>query len=127
MNNLYLYRLAGTTRQRFLPWDKDSTFLQADFPVVSRLDDNVRSRPLLAFDDVRALYFDTLAACARAAAEEDWLLNEIIRSAALIADAAHQDTRKLFTNDEFDAGVEFVRAFAIERPPFVLTSLAAVR
>jgi len=127
MNNLYMYRLAGTTRQRFLPWDKDNTFLQIDFPILSRIDDNQLSRQLLAFEDLRTRYLDTLAACARAAADEDWLLNEITRSSALIADAAHQDTRKLFSNEEFDAGVEFVKAFAAERPPFVLASLAGVR
>jgi len=127
MNNLYMYRFTGTTRQRFLPWDKDNTFLQIDFPILSRLDDNALSRQLLAFEDLRAQYLDTLAACARAAAEEDWLLNEITRSSALIADAAHQDTRKLFSNEEFDAGVEFVKAFAAQRSPFVLSSLAGVR
>ena len=127
MNNLYMYRLAGTTRQRFLPWDKDNTFLQIDFPILSRIDDNQLSRQLLAFEDLRAQYLETLAACARAAADEDWLQNEIARSSALIADAAHQDTRKLFSNEEFDAGVEFVKAFAAERPPFVLSSLAGVR
>ena len=127
MNNLYMYRLAGTTRQRFLPWDKDNTFLQIDFPILSRIDDNQLSRQLLAFEDLRTRYLDTLAACARAAVDEDWLLNEITRSSALIADAAHQDTRKLFSNEEFDAGVEFVKAFAAERPPFVLASLAGVR
>lgn len=127
MNNLYMYRFTDTTRQRFLPWDKDNTFLQIDFPILSRLDDNALSRQLLAFEDLRAQYLDTLATCARAAAEEDWLLNEITRSSALIADAAHQDTHKLFSNEEFDAGVEFVKAFAAQRSPFVLSSLTGVR
>lgn len=127
MNNLYLYRLAGTTAHRLLPWDKDNTFLQTDFPILSRVDDNVLSRQLLAFDELRALYLDTLDRAARAAADGDWLFNEIASSAALIADAAHQDTRKFSTNEEFDAGVEFVKGFAVQRPPFVLSSVAAVR
>jgi spore coat protein CotH len=127
MNNLYMYRLAGTTRHRFLPWDKDNTFLQTDFPILSRLDDNVLSRQLLAFEDLRALYLETLDRCARVAAEEAWLLNEVTRSSALIADAARQDTRKFSSNAEFDAGVEFVKAFAAERPAFVLASLAGLR
>jgi spore coat protein CotH len=127
MNNLYMYRLAGTTRHRFLPWDKDNTFLQTDFPILSRLDDNVLSRQLLAFEDLRALYLETLDRCARAAAENDWLMNEVATSAALVAEAARQDTRKFFSNEEFDAGVEFVKAFAAARPGFVLSSLATVR
>jgi len=127
MNNLYMYRLAGTTRHRFLPWDKDNTFLQTDFPILSRLDDNVLSRQLLAFEDLRALYLETLDRCARAASENDWLMNEVATSAALVAEAAHQDTRKFFSNEEFDAGVEFVKAFAAARPGFVLSALATVR
>ena len=127
MNNLYMYRQAGTTRHRFLPWDKDNTFLQTDFPILSRLDDNVLSRQLLAFEDLRALYLATLDRCARAAAENDWLMNEIATAAALIADSARQDTRKIFSNEEFDAGVEFVKAFAAERPGFVLAALSTVR
>jgi spore coat protein CotH len=127
MNNFYVYRLAGTTRHRLLPWDKDNTFLQVDFPIVNRVDDNVLSRQLLAFEDLRALYFETLDRCARAAAEEEWLLNEITRSTSLIADAAHQDPRKFSTNDEFDAGVEYLKSFAAQRPTFVLTSLAGLR
>jgi spore coat protein CotH len=127
MNNLYMYRLAGTTRHRLLPWDKDNAFLQTDFPILSRIDDNALSRQLLAYDDLRALYLDTLDRCARVAADADWLFNEIAASAALIADPAHQDTRKFFSNEEFDAAVEFLKAFAVERPGFVLSSLAAVR
>jgi spore coat protein CotH len=127
MNNLYVYRMAGTTRHRLLPWDRDNTFLQIDFPILSRLDDNALSRQLFALEDLRALYLDTLDRCARAAADEEWLLNEIARSAALIAEAAHQDTRKFFTNDEFDAAVEFLETFAAQRSAFVLASLAGVR
>jgi spore coat protein H len=127
MNNFYLYRLAGTTQQRLLPWDKDNTFLQTDFAITQRIDDNVLSRQLLADPGLRAIYFDTLDRCARAAADGDWLFNEIATSAALIADAAHQDTRKFFSNEAFDAGIEFLKGFALERPGFVLASLAGVR
>jgi spore coat protein CotH len=127
MNNFYLYRFAGTMRQRILPWDKDNTFLQADFPITSRLDDNVLSRRLMADDELRALYFATLEQCARAAVEDDWLVSEVARSAALIADAAHADTRKLFSNDEFDAGVAFLNEFAAQRPAFVAAAVAAAR
>ena len=127
MNNFYLYRFAGTTRQRLLPWDKDNTFLQTDFPITNRLEDNVLSRRLLAYDDLRTLYLDTLDQCARAAVEDDWLVSEINRSTTLIADAAHADTRKLFSNDQFDAGVGFLNEFAALRPGFVAAAVAAAR
>ncbi len=127
MNNFYLYRFAGTTRQQILPWDKDNTFLQTDFPIASRLDENVLTRGLLAYDDLRAVYIYTLDQCALSAVEDDWLVSEVARSAALIADAAHADTRKLFSNDEFDAGVAFLNEFAAQRPAFVAAAVAAAR
>jgi len=127
LQNFYLYRFNGTTRQRLLPWDKDNTFLQTDFPITNRLDDNVLSRRLMAYDDLRALYFDTLEECARAAVEDDWLVSEVARAAALIADAAHADTRKLFSNDDFDAGVGFLNEFAALRPAFVAAAVPAAR
>jgi hypothetical protein len=65
------------------------------------VDDNVLSQRLLAFDDLRALYLDTLDRCARAAEEDGWLLAEVTRSASLVDAAAREDTRKLFANDAF--------------------------
>lgn len=54
-------------------------------------------------------------------------MSEIARSAALIADAAHADTRKLFSNDDFDAGVAILNEFAALRPGFVAAAVAAAR
>ena len=127
MNNFYLYRFNGTTRHQFLPWDKDNTFLQADYPITHRIDDNVLSRRIMADEELRALYFDTLEQCARAAVEDDWLAGEIARSTALISEAAHADTRKLFSNDDFDAGVLFLNEFAALRPGFVAAAVAVER
>jgi hypothetical protein len=102
-----------------IPWDKDNTFLQADMPIFNRVDDNVISQRLLEYEDLRALYLDTLDRCARAAEEDGWLLAEVTRSASLVDAAAREDTRKLFANDAFDAGVEFMKEFAAGRPAFV--------
>jgi hypothetical protein len=73
------------------------------------------------------LYFDTLERCARAAVEDDWLAREIARSTALVSEAAHADTRKLFSNDDFDAGVLFLNEFAALRPGFVAAAVAVAR
>ena len=39
MNNFYLYRFAAPAASVLIAWDKDSTFLQTDFPIASRLDE----------------------------------------------------------------------------------------
>ena len=41
MNNFFLYRPAGSKRHRFLPWDKDNSFLSPDYSIFERADENV--------------------------------------------------------------------------------------
>ena len=56
MNNFFLYRQPDTTRHRFLPWDKDNTFLVADFSIFQWSDDNILFRRAFAYPDLRELY-----------------------------------------------------------------------
>ncbi len=68
MNNFFLYRSAGTKRHRFLPWDKDSSFLLLDSSIFQRADENVIFRRAFAYADLRELYFQVLESAARSAA-----------------------------------------------------------
>ena len=58
---------------------------------------------------------------------EDWLATRIERQVSLIGDAAHDDPRKQFSNEEFDLQIEFLREFATHPPAFVLAEVAALR
>jgi spore coat protein CotH len=127
LNNFYLYRMAETTRHRFIPWDKDSTFFSPGFTIMSRVDENVLSRKALAFPDLRELYIQTLEAAARSASEDSWLENEIGRIANLVAVAVEQDTRKPFSTEAFFESVESLKDFARRRPAFVTEEVAAAR
>jgi spore coat protein CotH len=127
MNNFYLYRPAGNTRHRVVPWDKDRAFLAIEKPLLDRADENVLIRRALSYPDLRALYFQVLEQSARAAADDDWLAAEIDRRASLIAEAARGDALKQHTNEEFDQEVEFLREFARRRPSFVLREVASLR
>ena len=55
MNNFFLYRLPDTTRHRLLPWDKDNSFLVADFSIFQWSDDNILFRRAFAYPDLREL------------------------------------------------------------------------
>jgi spore coat protein CotH len=110
-----------------VPWDKDNAFLDAQFPIFQRVDENVIARRALAFEDLRTRYLDVLEQCARVALSEDWLIQEVDRLAALVTDAVHADPRKPFTNDAFTEAVAFMRDFARRRPAFVLAEVAASR
>ena len=68
-------------------------------------------------------YLQAVAACAHAAAAEDWLEGELMRRAALIREAVIEDPRKPFTVDDFDAQVAFLQEFARRRPGIVLAEV----
>ena len=53
MNNFYLYRLSGTNRHRFIPWDKDSSFLLLGFPILTRMEQNVVLQKAMGYADLR--------------------------------------------------------------------------
>ena len=127
MNNFYLYRDAGTARHHVVPWDRDNAFQSIDSSIFLRADQNVILRRALAFDDLRTLYLDVLEGCARAALEDDPLGAQIERLAALIERAALDDPKKQFSNELFAQQIEFLRAFARERPGFVLREVARAR
>jgi spore coat protein CotH len=127
MNNFYLYRSSGSTRHRPFPWDKDVAFDRFDHPILLHADENVIFQRAFEREDLRTLFFDVLERCARTSQEDDWLVTEIDRNAALIAEAAHKDPGKQFSNDDFDAGIEFLRDVARRRPAFLLQEIAAAR
>jgi spore coat protein CotH len=127
MNNFYVYRPSGSTRHRFLPWDRDNAFQAADSSILTRTNENVLMRRLLEHPDLRALYFQLLETCARAASEGGWLEQEIVTRANLIRAAAYADDRKSFTNDAFESQIAFLQAFAQNRPGFVLAEVARLR
>jgi spore coat protein CotH len=126
MNNFYLYRGPGSTRHRLFVWDKDNAFLALDAPIPVE-SANVVFQRAMTYPDLRETYFRTLEECARIARADDFLALEIDRLAALIGDAARQDARKQFDNDQFDAAVEFLREFAARRPEQVLDEVARIR
>jgi spore coat protein CotH len=127
MSNFYLYRPIDSTVQQLIPWDKDLALADAESSVLLRADENEVFRRLLAFTDLRTLYFDTLEACARSAQEDGWLAGEIAGAAALIEADAHADPLKPVSNDEFDAAVSELMAFGRRRPAAVIEEVARIR
>ena len=127
MNNFYLYRNADTKRHRFLPWDKDNSFLVVDYSIFQRADENVLFRRAFAYADLRELYFQVLESAARSAAEDGWLEAEVGRLAEQIAETVAQDTRKPFSTDAFFESVEFLKQFAQQRSKLVLEQVADAR
>ncbi|MEO7275197.1 MAG: CotH kinase family protein [Vicinamibacterales bacterium] len=118
---------AGPVAMAAPPWDKDRTFSEYDSSVAAGVDTNVILRRALAYPDLKTLYLDTLAACARSAATQFWLEREIVRYLQLIAAAAIEDTSKPYSNEEVTSAVSYLRTFARRRTPFVLQEVARLR
>ena len=128
MNNFYLYREPNSTKHRFFVWDKDQAFqFRADLAPVQVTDANVLFRRAMGYSDVRETYLAALEECARIAASEDFMLPELERVVALIADAVRTDTKKQWDNERWDLAVQFMREFAAQRSSFVLAEVARIR
>jgi hypothetical protein len=127
MNNFFVYRPTGSTRHSFLPWDRDSSFQAIDSSVMLRADENVLFRRLLEYPDLRTFYLQVLETCAGVASQNGWLEHEVVTRADLIRAAAYADSRKSYTNEEFEGGIAFLQTFARTRPGVVLAEVERLK
>lgn len=127
MNNFFVYRRDGSTRLQVLPWDRDNAMLYPDAPIFFHNDEYALVRRALSYSDLRDQYLTVLENCVQSAMQDGWMEQEAAKTAALIAAAAHDDTRKPYTNDEFDAEVQFIKDWVSLRPSQVLLQVAKAR
>ena len=126
MNNFYLYRFAGTQKHRLFPWDKDNAYAFPDSTVAPPQSNIVFNRAM-AYPDLKELYFTTLEECARLVATDNAMGNLIDQIVSVIDGAVRADTRKQYSNDDYDADIQFLRDFAAHRPAQVLNDVAQMR
>lgn len=129
VNNVYLYRSGQTGLWRVLPWDLDVSMIWTDLPLTARLDENVLVRRAFAIPWLQAHYYTVLAATSDSVSMDTgepevptgitWLQAQVDEAYSLIHDAVVEDTLKPYSNEEFEAAVEFLRFFAVERPRYV--------
>ena len=139
MNNFFLYRMDDTTRHRFLPWDKDNSFLVPDYSIFQWANENVLFSRAFAYPDLRDLFFQTLEAAIASADERTstderaskdqpgWLEAEIDRIVALVAPSVEEDARKPFSTEAFYESVTAMKEFARLRPAMVRQQIASAR
>ena len=127
VNNLYLYRPDGATQHRVVPWDRDNAFENAESSIFGRAEENALIRRALSFPDLLAVYLDALERTARAAAEGNWLENELRASAAITLEAAADDPNTPYAAQAQQEAVAQLIDFARRRPGIVLQQVAAAR
>jgi spore coat protein CotH len=122
MNNFYIYRREKSAQHVLIAWDEDNAFLQADYPLLMRIDENVLTNKLLSISSYRAQYFSVLLESADAAA--GWLRQEMQRQLEMIGAAMLADTLKPYTNADHTAARDALLAFPDERITFVRCEVA---
>ena len=122
MNNFYLYRLEDSTSHVFIAWDEDNAFLQPDFAVTARIEENVLSRKTLEIASYRTQYFTVLSEAAVQASE--WLGQEVQRQLDMIAEAMQSDTKKPYSNAEHATARDTLLAFTAARVTYVRCEVA---
>jgi spore coat protein CotH len=140
VNNFYLYRWSNpATKLTLIPWDKSEAFKD---PVTTGifhnfLDGDPAKRNRLSgramtINSVQNNYLDTLLQIANMVKETDpanpddtrgWMEREVEREYAQIKALVYADTKKPFSNDDFEAAVEVLRNFARQRPANVITQV----
>jgi len=144
MNNFYLYRPEPTNQFRLIVWDKSQAFVDGptrsiwhnitDVPEANR---NRLMSHVLEYQDLRALYLDTLVEAGVAAGaippdsvpldSRGWMEREVERAYGLIAPTVRTDALKPYTNEEFELAVDALRQFARQRAAFVNLEVTAAR
>jgi len=122
MNNFYFYRLENSTRHVFIAWDEDNAFLSPDYPITTRLDDNVLTRKTLQVPGFSSQYLNVLLEASSSAS--DWMQAETERQLSMIAAAMQEDTLKPYSNAEHAAARDTMLAFAPARISFVQCEVA---
>ena len=122
MNNFYFYRLENSAQHVFIAWDEDNAFLSPDFPITTRLDDNVLTRKTVQLPAFSSQYLAVLLEASTSAS--DWLPAEMQRQLSMIAEAMQADTIKPYTNAEHATARDSMLAFAPARITYVRCEVA---
>lgn len=124
MNNFYLYRPADQKRFTLVPWDKDVTCSRPEHPIAFNLSSNVLVRRLMASPEMARDYLEALRATAlQAEGPGGWLEQQLDRAYLQIRAAAHEDTIKGYSGQDFEDQVALVREFVRTRPELVLRAV----
>jgi hypothetical protein len=116
MNNFYVYQFTATTKFQFIPWDQDTSFVSATWPALQRIDTNVLTRKLLADPARKAFYLSKIKEASARAMNPGFLLPKLEAFYSVMRDAVLTDTKKPWTNEQFEQGVAGMRGIITARP-----------
>jgi len=109
MNNFYLYQYAGQKKFVLIPWDKDTSFMEEEWPILSNADSNVLVRKLLADPAKRGVYCAAVLRAVDNYVNPAFLGPKLEQAYSQIREAVIADTRKPSSNTEFELSVVELR------------------
>ncbi len=115
MNNFYLYQYAGQKKFVFIPWDKDTSFQAAEWPVQQRMESNEFTKRLMADPAMKAHYESEVKRIATNFVTTAFLGSKIDTYANLIRASVVADTHKPFSTAEFEAALTGLKGIAAAR------------
>ncbi len=115
MNNFYLYQYGGQKKFVFIPWDKDTSFQAAEWPVQQRMESNELTKRLMADPAMKSHYESEVKRIATNFVTPAFLGSKIDTYANLIRASVLADTRKPFSNADFEAAVTGLKGIASAR------------
>jgi spore coat protein H len=115
LNNFYLYQYGGQKKFVFIPWDKDTSFQAAEWPVQYRMDTNEFSKRLMLDPAMKSYYESEVKRIATSFVTTAFLGPKIDQYAGLIRSSVAADTHKPFTLAEFEAAVAGLKGIAANR------------
>jgi spore coat protein CotH len=115
MNNFYLYQYGGQRKFVFIPWDKDTSFQAAEWPVQQRMDTNEFTKRLMLDPAMKSYYESEVKRIANNFVTTAFLGPKIDQYAGLIRVSVAADTHKPFSTADFEATVAGLKAIAATR------------
>lgn len=115
MNNFYLYQLTGQSKFVFIVWDKNTSLQNPTWPLYNRVDANVLARRLLAIPSKKQLYVDQVKKAVSTYVNSSWLEPKLEALYTLIRESAIADTKKPYSNNDFELAVSGLRGIIAGR------------
>lgn len=123
MNNFYLYQYAGQTKFVFIVWDKNTSFQDPSWPLFRNVSLNVLARRLMADPTLNQLYVDTVRKAVTSYVNTDYLGPRLEAAYNLIRNSALEDTKKPYSNDDFELSVNGLRGIVAARRADVMSQV----
>jgi spore coat protein H len=115
MNNFYLYQYGNQKKFIFIPWDKDTSFQAAEWPVQQRMTTNEFTARLMQEAAMKAHYESEVKRIASNFVTTAFLGPKIDAFASQIRASVSADPNKPFSVAEFEAAVTGLKGIASAR------------